>query len=159
MVVLCRKKPKSTFSDLVLKTTNKYGRFSAKAFLVRGTAMERNTCSYTPPHFYCFSFSSSSSSFLLFFLLPLIFIVFPPPPPYFYCFPSSFSSTTSSSFLLFSLLLLLHHLLLISIVFPRKGQRGQNQAITFEFGLLGLILTSLVFSRENNRNEEEEGKH
>ena len=38
----------------------------------------------------------------------------------------------SSAILLFSLLLLL---LLISIVFPRKGQRGQNQAITFEFGL------------------------
>ena len=37
----------------------------------------------------------------------------------------------SSAILLFSLLLLL----LISIVFPRKGQRGQNQAITFEFGL------------------------
>ena len=58
----------------------------------------------------------------------------------------------SRSFL-FSLLL---HLLLISIVFPRlprKGQRGQNQTITFEFGLIGLILTSL-FSRENNRNEE-----
>ena len=63
-------------------------------------------------------------------------------------FPSS-----SSSFLLFSLL---PHLLLISIVFPclpRKGQRGQNQTIKFEFGLIGLILTSL-FSRENNRNEE-----
>ena len=38
----------------------------------------------------------------------------------------------SSTILLFSLLLLL---LLISIVFLRKGQRGQNQAITFEFGL------------------------
>ena len=37
-----------------------------------------------------------------------------------------------------------------------QSQRGQNQAITFEFGLLGLILASLAFSRENNRNEEEE---
>ena len=72
---------------------------------------------------------------------------------------SSSYSATSSSFLLFSFLLLLHlhlQLLHISIVFSRKGQRGQNQAITFEFGLLGLILTSLAFLRENNKNEEEE---
>jgi len=41
LVALCRKKLKSTFSDLLLRTTNKSGRFSAKAFLVRGTAMER----------------------------------------------------------------------------------------------------------------------
>ena len=68
----------------------------------------------------------------------------PSPPPHFYCFP---------------------FLLLIFIVFlppphfysfSSKGQRGQNKAITFEFGLLGL-------SRKNNRNEEaveeeEEGK-
>ena len=47
LVVLCRKKRKSTFSDLLLRTTNKSGRFSAKAFLVRGTAMERHACSYT----------------------------------------------------------------------------------------------------------------
>ena len=47
LVFLCRKKLKSTFSDILLKTTNKYGRFSAKAFLVRGTAMERHACSYT----------------------------------------------------------------------------------------------------------------
>ena len=93
---------------------------------------------------------SFSFSFLLFFsplLLFLISIVFPPHPPNFYsftssssfycftsssssfyCFPSSSSfycfPSASSSFLLFSLL----HLLLISIVFPRKGQRGQNQA-------------------------------
>ena len=47
LVVLCRKKLKSTFSDLLLKTANKSGCFSAKAFLVRGTATERNACSYT----------------------------------------------------------------------------------------------------------------
>ena len=47
LVVLCRKKLKSTFSDLLLRTTNKSGRFSAKAFLVRGTAMKRHACSYT----------------------------------------------------------------------------------------------------------------
>ena len=47
LVVLCRKKLKSTFSDLLLKTANKSGCFSAKAFLVRGTAAERNACSYT----------------------------------------------------------------------------------------------------------------
>ena len=82
---------------------------------------------------------------LLFFLLPLFISIIFPPPPHFHYFPSS-----SSSFLLFSLLL---NLLLISIVFPRKGQRGQNPTITFEFGLTGLILTSL-FSREYNRNEE-----
>ena len=57
------------------------------------------------------------------------------------------------------------YILLISIVFPQKGQRGRNQTITFEFGLIGLILASLAFSRESNRNEEkveeeeeEEGK-
>ena len=44
---LCRKKLKSTSSDILLKTTNNYGRFSAKAFLVRGTAIERHACSYT----------------------------------------------------------------------------------------------------------------
>ena len=89
------------------------------------------------------SYSATSSSFLLFSLLN-VFISF---------------SSTSSSFLSFSLLLLLHlhlHLLHISIVFSRKGQRGQNQAITFEFGLLGLILASLAFLRENNKNEEGE---
>ena len=89
------------------------------------------------------SYSATSSSFLLFSLFN-VFISF---------------SSTSSSFLSFSLLLLLHlhlHLLHISIVFSRKGQRGQNQAITFEFGLLGLILTSLAFLRKNNKNEEEE---
>ena len=89
----------------------------------------------------------------------------PPPPPHFYCFPFT-TTTTITTFLLFSL----HHhhhrrlisivslllLLLISIVFTRKGQRGQNQAITFEFRLLGVILAPLTFSRENNRNEEEE---
>ena len=58
------------------------------------------------------------------------------------------------SLFLLLLLLLLLYLLLISIVFPRKGQRGQNQTITFEFGPIGLILASLAFSRENNRNEE-----
>ena len=47
LVVLCRKKLKSTFSDLLLKTANKSGCFSAKAFLLRGTATERNACSYT----------------------------------------------------------------------------------------------------------------
>ena len=47
LVVLCRKKLKSTFSDLLLKTANKSGCFSAKAFLVRGTATERNAFSYT----------------------------------------------------------------------------------------------------------------
>ena len=47
LVVLCRKKLKSTFSDLLLKTANKSGCFSAKAFLVRGTATEKNACSYT----------------------------------------------------------------------------------------------------------------
>ena len=47
LVVLCRKNLKSTFSDLLLKTANKSGCFSAKAFLVRGTATERNACSYT----------------------------------------------------------------------------------------------------------------
>ena len=94
-----------------------------------------------PPQYFLFLSSTSTSSFLLFFLhlllLPLIFIVFPP--PHFYCFSSS-----SSSFLLFSLLLLLflHHLLLIYIVFPRKGQ---NQTITFEFGLIGLILAFWPF--------------
>ena len=60
-------------------------------------------------------------------------------------------------FKLFSLLLLLLllPLLLISIVFLEKA-RGQNQALTFEFCLLGVILAPLTFSRENNRNEEEE---
>ena len=53
------------------------------------------------------------------------------------------------------LLLLLLPLLLISIVFLEKA-RGQNQALTFEFRLLGVILAPLIFSRENNRNEEEE---
>ena len=68
------------------------------------------------------------------------------------------------SLLLSLLLLLLLHRLLIYIVYPRKGQRGQNKAITFEFGLLGLILASLAFLRKKNRNEEtveeeeEEGK-
>ena len=47
LVFLYRKKLKSTFSDLLLKTPNKSGRFSAKAFLARGTAMERHACSYT----------------------------------------------------------------------------------------------------------------
>ena len=60
-----------------------------------------------------------------------ISIVFPPP-PHLYCFSSA--TTTAKTFLLFSLHHH-HHLLLISIVFPRKGQRGQNQTITFEFGL------------------------
>ena len=46
LVVLWRKKL-STFSELVLKTTNKSGCFSAKAFLVRGTTMERHPSSYT----------------------------------------------------------------------------------------------------------------
>ena len=73
-----------------------------------------------------------------------------------------FSSSSSSSFVLFSLflLLLLLYLLLISIVFPRK-QRGQNQAYKAKLKCDGLILASLAFSRENNRNEkevEEEGK-
>ena len=53
------------------------------------------------------------------------------------------------------LLLLLLPLLLISIVFLEQA-RGQNQALTFEFRLLGVILAPLTFSRENNRNEEEE---
>ena len=57
--------------------------------------------------------------------------------------------------LLLLLLLLLLPLLLISIVFLEKA-RGQNQALTFEFCLLGVILAPLTFSRENNRNEEEE---
>ena len=59
-------------------------------------------------------------------------------------------------------LLLLH--LLISIVFPRIGQ---NQTITFEFGLIGLILAFWPFRgktiemrrwwrRRENKNEEEE---
>ena len=47
LVVLCRKNLKSTFSDLLLKTANKSGCFSAKAFLVRGTATEKNACFYT----------------------------------------------------------------------------------------------------------------
>ena len=34
-------------SVILLKTTNKSERFSAKAFLIRGTAMERHACSYT----------------------------------------------------------------------------------------------------------------
>ena len=81
----------------------------------------------------------------------------------FLLFPSTTTTTTasfllfpsSSCFLLFSLLLLLLPLLLISIVFLEKA-RGQNQALTFEFRLLGVILAPLTFSRENNRNEEEE---
>ena len=81
----------------------------------------------------------------------------------FLLFPSTTTTTTasfllfpsSSFFLLFSLLLLLLPLLLISIVFLEKA-RGQNQALTFEFRLLGVILAPLTFSRENNRNEEEE---
>ena len=41
-------KAKGTFSELVLKTTNKSGCFSTKAFIiVRGTTMERHACSYT----------------------------------------------------------------------------------------------------------------
>ena len=58
-------------------------------------------------------------------------------------------------FSLLLLLLLLLPLLLISIVFLEQA-RGQNQALTFEFRLLGVILAPLTFSRENNRNEEEE---
>ena len=105
-----------------------------------------------------------------------ISIVFPPPPPppHFYCF----SSTTTATFRLLSL-----HLLLIFIVspppphfycFPSKRPKGQNQTITFEFGLIGLILAFWSFRgktiemrrrwwwwrwrrrrrwRENNRNE------
>ena len=81
----------------------------------------------------------------------------------FLLFPSTTTTTTasfllfpsSSFFLLFSLLLLLLPLLLISIVFLEKA-RGQNQALTFEFRLLGVILAPLTFSRENNRKEEEE---
>lgn len=41
------KKAKGTFSELVLKTTNKSGCFSTKAFIVRGTTLERHACSYT----------------------------------------------------------------------------------------------------------------
>ena len=73
-------------------------------------------------------------------------------------FPSTTTTTTasfllfpsSSFFLLFSLLLLLLPLLLISIVFLEKA-RGQNQALTFEFRLLGVILAPLTVSRENDR--------
>ena len=72
---------------------------------------------------------------------------------------SSTTTTTTASFLLFpsSSFFLLFSLLLISIVFLEKA-RGQNQALTFEFCLLGVILAPLTFSRENNRNEEEEEK-
>ena len=72
---------------------------------------------------------------------------------------SSTTTTTTASFLLFpsSSFFLLFSLLLISIVFLEKA-RGQNQALTFEFRLLGVILAPLTFSRENNRNEEEEEK-
>ena len=53
------------------------------------------------------------------------------------------------------------YILLISIVFPQKGQRGHNQAYKAKLKCDGLILASLAFSGENNRNEkevEEEGK-
>ena len=65
----------------------------------------------------------------------------PPPPSHFYCFPS-----TSTTFLLFSFLQL------TSIVFPRKNQRGQNQAQKAKLKCDGLILSCLDFSRKNNRN-------
>ena len=127
-----------------------------------------------PPHFYClslhhhhhhisivFPYTTTITTFLLFFLhhhhhRRLISFVYP-------------YTTTATTFLLF---FLHHHHRLISFVsllllllFPsssfllfslEKGQRGQNQAITFGFRLLGVILASLIFSRENNRNAEEE---
>ena len=91
----------------------------------------------------------------------------------FYCFPST--TTTSASFLLFSLqvwsfrpfmahfgLLLLLFIFIVSpppippppppppppphvYCFPLKRPKGQNQTITFEFGLIGLILAFWSF--------------
>ena len=84
-------------------------------------------CFYSLLHNFYY-FPSSMFFIPLLHLHLLISIVFPPPPPpHFHCFPSSSSSssTTSSSF-----------------VFPQKGQ---NQTITFEFGLIGLILAFWPF--------------
>ena len=73
------------------------------------------------------------------------FSVFPlplsPPPPHLYCFPST--TTTTATFLLFSLLLL--HI----FIFSPPPPPPHFYCFPSKFGLL-------VFSRESNRNEEEE---
>ena len=73
------------------------------------------------------------------------FAVFPlplsPPPPHLYCFPST--TTTTATFLLFSLLLL--HI----FIFSPPPPPPHFYCFPSKFGLL-------VFSRESNRNEEEE---
>ena len=69
-----------------------------------------------PPHFYCFPTTTTTTT--------SSFLLFFPPPPHFYCFSSS-----SFSF----------------YCFPSKRPKGQNKTITFEFGLIGLILAFWSF--------------
>ena len=137
---------------------------------------------FPPPRFVIFSL-------LLLFLISIVF----PFPPHFDCFDRvdvgsmwGRCRVDVGSLLFFLLLLIsifsvrLFLLLPIFIVlllappppphfyfFPRKGQRGQNQAYKDKLKCDGLILASLAFSREkiemrrrrrreNNKNEEEE---
>ena len=89
----------------------------------------------SPPQFLLFSLHDHHHRHHISIVLPYTtttFLLFPSSSFFFNCFPSSSSSFPSSSF--------------------------QNQALTFEFCLLGVILAPLTFSRESNRNEEEEEK-